>query len=132
MFFWVILSSSISWCLSQARAIQELAKKEFETLKQDGALIELPTKPRRGRPPGSRNLKKLLESSPPDRNVRESSSDAMPASRDVTPASRDVMPTSREEDVTRSGSYNLRKGPSLYRFPRYLENCFDFSGNQMA
>ncbi|XP_021754483.1 bromodomain-containing protein DDB_G0270170-like isoform X2 [Chenopodium quinoa] len=127
----------------QARAIQELAKKEFETLKQDGGVIELPAKPRRGRPPGSRNLKKLLQSSPPDRNVRESSSDATPASRDVTPASRGATPASRgatpasrvatpasqEEDVGRSGSYNLRKGPSLYRFPRYLENCFDFSGS---
>ncbi|KAL2895182.1 Bromodomain and PHD finger-containing protein 3 [Bienertia sinuspersici] len=84
----------------QARAIQELAKKEFETLRQPGGLSELPTKPRRGRPPGSRNLKKLLEkkSSPPDRSLRESSSDATPASR--------------EEDPTKSASYNLRKGPT--------------------
>lgn len=116
----------------QARAIQELAKKEFETLKQDGGLSELPAKPRRGRPPGSRNLKKLLESSPPDRVVRESSLDATPTPTPTpTPAPRDVLPApaSREEDATRSGSYNLRKGPSLYRFPRYLENCFDFSAS---
>lgn len=114
-------------------------KKEFDTFRQYGGLVDAPIKPRRGRPPGSRNLKKLLESSPPERNVQEPSSDATPASRETTavhettasretPAARET-PASQEEDAARSGNYNLRKGPSLYRFPRYLETCFDFSGN---
>ncbi|KAH9606784.1 hypothetical protein KSS87_009804 [Heliosperma pusillum] len=103
----------------QARSIQELAKKEFETLRQDAGLSDPPPKPRRGRPPGSRNLKKLLEKSPADHSVAESAPDPAP-----TPT-----PVSREDDATRSGSYNLRKGPSLYRFPRKLENSFDFSAS---
>lgn len=98
----------------QARSIQELAKKEFEALRQDGGNNEPPTKPRRGRPPGSRNMKKLLES-PLDRGAGESSSDATPVSRD--------------DDAVRSNSYNLRKGPSLYRFPRNLESSFDFTAS---
>ncbi|CAO2833722.1 unnamed protein product [Amaranthus hypochondriacus] len=117
----------------QARAIQDLLKKEFDTFRQNGGLADAPIKPRRGRPPGSRNLKKLRESSPPERNVREPSSDATPASRETTAfrettASREP-PASQEEDAARSGNYNLRKGPSLYRFPRYLETCFDFSAS---
>ncbi|XP_074279157.1 uncharacterized protein LOC141604629 isoform X2 [Silene latifolia] len=105
----------------QARAIQELAKKEFETLRQDAGLSDPPPKPRRGRPPGSRNLKRLLEKSPADNSVAESPPDAT-----TTPTH---TPASREDDATRSGSYNLRKGPSLYRFPRKLENSFDFSAS---
>lgn len=127
------LPIGIIWFLCQARAIQDLLKKEFDTFRQNGGLADAPIKPRRGRPPGSRNLKKLRESSPPERNVREPSSDATPASRETTAfrettASRET-PASQEEDAARSGNYNLRKGPSLYRFPRYLETCFDFSGN---
>jgi len=102
---------------SQARSIQELAKKEFEALRQDGGNNEPPPKPRRGRPPGSRNLKKLLESSPLDRGAGESSSDATPVTQD--------------DDTVRSNSYNLRKGPSLYRFPRNLETSFDFTGDSV-
>jgi len=61
-------------------------------------------------------MKKLLES-PLDRGAGESSSDATPVSRD--------------DDAVRSNSYNLRKGPSLYRFPRNLESSFDFTGDSM-
>ncbi|GMH27368.1 hypothetical protein Nepgr_029211 [Nepenthes gracilis] len=47
----------------QARSIQELAKNDFENLKQGGGITEPPPKARRGRPPG-RSLKKSLKSSP--------------------------------------------------------------------
>ncbi|KAL9244084.1 hypothetical protein vseg_017894 [Gypsophila vaccaria] len=117
----------------QARSIQELAKKEFETLRHDAGLSEPPSKPRRGRPPGSRNLKKLLESSPVDHVVSDSPSDATPTPAPSAPIPAPAptptptpTPASREDDATRSSLYNLRKGPSLYRFPRKPENSCDF------
>ncbi|KAK9748476.1 hypothetical protein RND81_02G060100 [Saponaria officinalis] len=113
----------------QARSIQELAKKEFETLRHDAGLSEPPSKPRRGRPPGSRNLKKLLESSPVDHGASDSPSDATPMPTPAPAPTPIPAPSSREDDATKSGSYNLRKGPSLYRFPRKLENCFDLSAS---
>ncbi|KAL3619816.1 hypothetical protein CASFOL_034728 [Castilleja foliolosa] len=87
----------------QARTIQELAKRDFNNLKHEGEDGELqPKVVRRGRPPNSKNQKKLLETSPVDRVGNEQSSGATLA---------------KEEDkATGSNSYNLRKGPALYRF----------------
>ncbi|XP_078448427.1 uncharacterized protein LOC144716995 [Wolffia australiana] len=50
----------------QARSIQELAKKDFENLRQDSEDDE-PKIPRRGRPPGKSVAKKLAGRSPGDR-----------------------------------------------------------------
>ncbi|KAL3619808.1 hypothetical protein CASFOL_034720 [Castilleja foliolosa] len=87
----------------QARTIQELAKRDFNNLKHEGEDGELqPKVVRRGRPPNSKNQKKLLETFPVDRVGNEQSSGATLA---------------KEEDkATGSNSYNLRKGPALYRF----------------
>ncbi|KAL0361855.1 UNVERIFIED_CONTAM: Bromodomain and PHD finger-containing protein 3 [Sesamum radiatum] len=87
----------------QARSIQELAKRDFENLRHEGDDGEpQPKVVRRGRPPSSKNQKKPLETSPVDRVAPELSSGA--------------TLTSVEEKGTGSNSYNLRKGPALYRF----------------
>ncbi|OWM81175.1 hypothetical protein CDL15_Pgr007206 [Punica granatum] len=81
----------------QARSMQEIAKKDFENLRQDSDDSEpQQTKVvRRGRPPG-RGLKKLLEKSSADRAGPEASSDAVLANGD---------------NSCSSNTYNLRKGP---------------------
>ncbi|KAL0352515.1 UNVERIFIED_CONTAM: Bromodomain and PHD finger-containing protein 3 [Sesamum calycinum] len=87
----------------QARSIQELAKRDFENLRHEGDDGEpQPKVVRRGRPPSSKNQKKPLETSPVDRVAPELSSGA--------------TLTSVEDKGTGSNSYNLRKGPALYRF----------------
>lgn len=86
----------------QARSIQELAKRDFENLRNEGDNGEpQPKVVRRGRPP-SKNLKKPLESSPVDRVGHELSSGATLASA--------------EDKAIGSNGYNLRKGPAFYRF----------------
>ncbi|GAB2300453.1 hypothetical protein Dimus_034495 [Dionaea muscipula] len=102
----------------QARSIKELAKVEFENLRQCGGNIEQqpkanieqqpkpnieqPLKPRRGRPPGSISKRKSLESSPADH---------------VSPAfsSAATLAPPAGDDGLRSSHYNLRKGPSLLK-----------------
>ncbi|KAK8309330.1 hypothetical protein V6Z12_D02G119200 [Gossypium hirsutum] len=85
----------------QARSMQELAKKDFENLRQDSDEGEPQLKVvRRGRPPG-KSLKKSLESLSSDRVGSEFSSDAALASG--TDASG--LPS----------TYNLRKGPGLQK-----------------
>ncbi|GMI91398.1 bromodomain-containing protein 1 [Hibiscus trionum] len=79
----------------QARSIQELAKKDFENLRQDSDEGEpQPKVVRRGRPPG-KSLKKSLVSSSFDRVGSEHPSDATLA------AGRDTS--------SLSNTYNLRK-----------------------
>ncbi|KAK4390050.1 Bromodomain and PHD finger-containing protein 3 [Sesamum angolense] len=86
----------------QARSIQELAKRDFENLRHEGDDGEpQPKVVRRGRPPSSKNQKKPLGTSPVDRVAPELSSGA--------------TLTSVEDKGTGSNSYNLRKGPALYR-----------------
>ncbi|CAI9755799.1 unnamed protein product [Fraxinus pennsylvanica] len=86
----------------QARAIRELAKRDFENLKHEGDDGEpQPKIVRRGRPP-SKNPKKSVETSPVDHVGPEISSGATLASG--------------EDKGTGSNSYNLRKGPMFYRF----------------
>ncbi|KAH1097251.1 hypothetical protein J1N35_014172 [Gossypium stocksii] len=85
----------------QARSMQELAKKDFENLRQDSDEGEpQPKVVRRGRPPG-KSLKKSLESLSSDRVGSKFSSDAALASG--TDASG--LPN----------TYNLRKGPGLQK-----------------
>ncbi|PON34299.1 Bromodomain containing protein [Parasponia andersonii] len=80
----------------QARTMQELAKKDFENLRQDSDDCETPPKIRkRGRPPGKK-LTKLTNSS------YESFSDTTPGSV--------------EENTNGSSAYNLRKGPNSSKF----------------
>ncbi|KAK8642280.1 hypothetical protein V6N13_011632 [Hibiscus sabdariffa] len=81
----------------QARSIQEMAKKDFENLRQDSDEGEpQPKVVRRGRPPG-KSLKKSLVSSSFDRVGSEHPSDATLA------AGRDAS--------SLSNTYNLRKEP---------------------
>ncbi|GMI82428.1 bromodomain-containing protein 1 [Hibiscus trionum] len=82
----------------QARSIQELAKKDFENLRQDSDEGEQqPKVVRRGRPPG-KSLKKSLVSSSFDRVVSEHpSEETLAAGRDAS---------------SLSNTYNLRKEPT--------------------
>ncbi|OMO83356.1 hypothetical protein CCACVL1_11415 [Corchorus capsularis] len=85
----------------QARSMQELAKKDFENLRQDSDEGEpQPKVVRRGRPPG-KSLKKALESSSLDRVGSEFSSDATLATG--------------PDASSLSNTYNLRKGTSSYK-----------------
>lgn len=84
----------------QARSILDLAKKDFENLRQDSDDSE-PQPPRvkvvrRGRPPKS--LKKSLDSSPSDRIASEFSSDATLANGG--------------DNASWANAHNLRKGPT--------------------
>ncbi|XP_030444289.2 uncharacterized protein LOC115666764 [Syzygium oleosum] len=68
----------------QARAMQDMAKKDFENLRQDSDSEPEPEQPkvvRRGRPPGS-GLKKLPDKPPVNSVSREGSSDATLANVD--------------------------------------------------
>ncbi|XP_021285040.1 uncharacterized protein LOC110417135 [Herrania umbratica] len=85
----------------QARSMQELAKKDFENLRQDSDEGEpQPKVVRRGRPPG-KSLKKSLESSSLDRVGSEFSSGATLATG--------------PDASSLSNTYNLRKGPSSHK-----------------
>ncbi|KAG6402408.1 hypothetical protein SASPL_134601 [Salvia splendens] len=111
----------------QARSIQEIAKRDFENLRHEGDNGQpQPKVVRRGRPPGNKNQKKSLETSPLDRVGADPSSGA---------ALNNV-----EDKATGSNSYNLRKGPALYRYrpndpyvssyrPRNGEHYPEFSGD---
>ncbi|XP_039026497.1 uncharacterized protein LOC120160130 isoform X1 [Hibiscus syriacus] len=89
----------------QARSMQELAKKDFENLRQDSDEGEPQTKVvRRGRPPG-KSLQKSLESLSFDRVGSEFSSDATLATG---------------PDASRHNTYNLRKVPSSHK-PRFAD-----------
>ncbi|XP_006302024.2 bromodomain-containing protein 9 [Capsella rubella] len=99
----------------QARAMLELAKKDFGNLRQESdgeepvSLSQQPKVVKRGRPPGS-GLKKQLEQSLIDRTTSEISADAA-------------------GDISRlSGSYNLRKNPPSYGF-RQAESCVRINHN---
>ncbi|GER43939.1 DNA-binding bromodomain-containing protein [Striga asiatica] len=82
----------------QARTIQELAKRDFNNLRHEGE----PKVVRRGRPPNSKNQKKAVENTTVDRVATDLSTGATLA---------------KEEDkAAGSNSYNLRKGPALFRF----------------
>ncbi|CAL0318959.1 unnamed protein product [Lupinus luteus] len=90
----------------QARAMQEIAKKDFENLRQDSDSDSEPQpKPQdkivqRGRPPG-KNISKSLPMSPSNRVAPESSSDATLAS------GGDI--------ASGSNGYNLRKALSRFQ-----------------
>ncbi|KAF3973805.1 hypothetical protein ACB098_01G077700 [Castanea mollissima] len=87
----------------QARSMQELAKKDFENLRQESDDNEpQPKVVRRGRPPG-KNLKKSLSGSPYELVCPEPSPDATLASGGGNAGS--------------SNTYNLRKGLTPYKSP---------------
>ncbi|XP_047319643.1 uncharacterized protein LOC124923725 [Impatiens glandulifera] len=88
----------------QARSIQELAKRDFENLREVNEEGEpQPKIVRRGRPP-TKNLKKEFTSPPSARFRPESLSDATPASM------------GEDQNSPISNNYNLRKGPMSYKF----------------
>ncbi|KAG7590337.1 Bromodomain [Arabidopsis suecica] len=90
----------------QARAMLELAKKDFGNLRQESdgeepvSLSQQPKVAKRGRPPGS-GLKKQLEQSLIDRTTSDISADT-------------AAPTYAGDGSRLSGSYNLRKNPPSY------------------
>ncbi|KAI3778456.1 hypothetical protein L2E82_07764 [Cichorium intybus] len=88
----------------QARSIQELAKRDFENLRQEGEGGELqPKVVRRGRPP-SKHLKKPPGRPPLDASVPESTSGATLAT-----------PVDNNHNINNESTpYNLRRGPTLY------------------
>lgn len=86
----------------QARTIQELAKRDFANLRQEGDDGEpQPKIVRRGRPP-TKHLKKSLGSSPLEHVAPETSSEA-------------TLATGGDNSIS-SNSYNLRKGPTPCKF----------------
>ncbi|KAG6785567.1 hypothetical protein POTOM_007131 [Populus tomentosa] len=92
----------------QARAMQELAKKDFENLRQDSDDSEPQTKvARRGRPPALGKLKKALERSPIDRVGPEASSDATLAT------GGDHNNLSNGYNLRKSSSYKYQPGDAL-------------------
>uniref|UniRef100_M4DGX9 Bromo domain-containing protein n=1 Tax=Brassica campestris TaxID=3711 RepID=M4DGX9_BRACM len=101
----------------QARAMLELAKKDFADLRQesDGEVEPVsqsqqqPKVVKRGRPPGS-GLKKHSEPFLTDRTISESSADAAAAHTPGGDGSR------------LSGAYNLRRTPPSVRTNHYSEN----------
>ncbi|KAD7477114.1 hypothetical protein E3N88_00250 [Mikania micrantha] len=97
-------NSSDTVYFRQARSIQELAKRDFENLRQEGEDGELqPKVVKRGRPPG-KQVKKTPGRPPLDRVGPESTSGATLATT--------------EDNTNESTHYNLRKVPPiLYRFP---------------
>ncbi|XAR61536.1 hypothetical protein NMG60_11015988 [Bertholletia excelsa] len=85
----------------QARSIQELAKRDFENLRQVNDEGEpQPKIVRRGRPP-SKNLKKSVGNSPSER-----------AAPEISP---DTTPATGGDSAGGSNSYNLRKTPISFR-----------------
>ncbi|KAK7409864.1 hypothetical protein VNO78_00232 [Psophocarpus tetragonolobus] len=85
----------------QARAMQEIARKDFENLRQDSDDSEpQPKIVQRGRPPGKPS-RKAMGMSPSERVGPETSSDATLAS------AGDI--------ASGSNGYNLRKGPSKFQ-----------------
>ncbi|KAI7755665.1 hypothetical protein M8C21_030940 [Ambrosia artemisiifolia] len=97
-------NSSDTVYFRQARAIQELAKRDFENLRIEGEDGELqPKVVRRGRPPG-KLVKKTPGRPPLDRVGPESTSGA-------------TLATTIEDNTNESTPYNLRKAPPmLYKF----------------
>ncbi|XP_024967204.1 uncharacterized protein LOC112507040 [Cynara cardunculus var. scolymus] len=96
-------NSSDTIYFRQARSIQELAKRDFENLRQEGEDGEIqPKVVKRGRPPG-KQVKKPPGRPPLDRVGPESTSGATLATA--------------EDNTTESTPYNLRKAPPmLYRY----------------
>ncbi|EPS61863.1 hypothetical protein M569_12929, partial [Genlisea aurea] len=84
----------------QARAIQELARRDFENLKQEGG--DGPRVVRRGRPPSKKTPNKSVET-------------PSPADRILLPqgVSSDAAEDNRTAAVPSSSGYNLRKAPAL-------------------
>ncbi|KAF3446905.1 hypothetical protein FNV43_RR12085 [Rhamnella rubrinervis] len=79
----------------QARSIQELARKDFENVRQNGNDCQLQPK-KRGRPPG-KSVKRSIDRSPVECGGLESLSDTTLASG--------------SENANWSNTYNLRKAP---------------------
>ncbi|TKY75332.1 Bromodomain and PHD finger-containing protein 3 [Spatholobus suberectus] len=103
----------------QARAMQEIARKDFENLRQDSDDSEpQPKIVHRGRPPG-KHTRKSLGMPPSERVGPESSSDATLAS------GGDI--------ASGSNGYNLRKGPSKFQptdsYARAYNNTFNGGGH---
>ncbi|AEE35830.1 DNA-binding bromodomain-containing protein [Arabidopsis thaliana] len=104
----------------QARAMLELAKKDFGNLRQESdgeepvSLSQQPKVVKRGRPPGS-GLKKQLEQSLIDRTTSDISADA-------------AAFTYAGDSSRLSGSYNLRKNPPSYGF-RHAETSVRINHN---
>ncbi|KAJ8534948.1 hypothetical protein K7X08_016676 [Anisodus acutangulus] len=100
----------------QAHSIQDLAKRDFDNLRHEGEDGELqPKVVRRGRPP-SKNLKKSEESSPPPSKNIKMSVESSPIDCIGPELSSGTALASGEEKINGSNSYNLRKGPMLYKF----------------
>ncbi|CAK7346021.1 unnamed protein product [Dovyalis caffra] len=103
-------NSSDTIYFRQARAMQEIAKKDFENLRQDSDDSEpQPKIVRRGRPPGLGKLKKSLERSPVDRVAPEASSDATLAT------GGDNNSLSNGYNLRRSSSYKYQPADALVR-----------------
>ncbi|KAJ0255939.1 hypothetical protein HA466_0089760 [Hirschfeldia incana] len=98
----------------QARAMLELAKKDFADLREESdgeepvSLSQQPKVVKRGRPPGS-GLKKQPEPFLIDRTISESSADA-------------AAHTPGGDGSRLSGAYNLRRTPPSVRTNHYSEN----------
>ncbi|XP_076889887.1 uncharacterized protein LOC143540793 [Bidens hawaiensis] len=107
-------NSSDTVFFRQARSIQELAKRDFENLRQEGEDGELqPKVVKRGRPP-SKYLKK-----PPGRPSLEVAA-AAPESTSAATVAHTV-----DNNTNESTPYNLRRGPMIYK--SYADGLFPTS-----
>jgi len=98
-YLFLSLSLSLSLNLTQARSIQELAKKDFENLRQESDDTEQePKTVRRGRPP-IKDVMKRIGRPPADRTGSDFSSDATLAN-----ARDGVHSSNSARDASRKGS----------------------------
>uniref|UniRef100_A0A6N2LFI7 Bromo domain-containing protein n=1 Tax=Salix viminalis TaxID=40686 RepID=A0A6N2LFI7_SALVM len=106
----------------QARAMQEIANKDFENLRQDSDDSEpQPKVVRRGRPPGTGKLKNALERSPVDRVGPEAFSDATLAT------GGDNNNLSNGYNLRRSSSYKYQPADALVRVSHGSHNSENHS-----
>ncbi|KAJ6411884.1 hypothetical protein OIU84_005036 [Salix udensis] len=106
----------------QARAMQEIANKDFENLRQDSDDSEpQPKVVRRGRPPGTGKLKNALERSPVDRVGPEAFSDATLAT------GGDNNSLSNGYNLRRSSSYKYQPADALVRVSHGSHNSENHS-----
>uniref|UniRef100_J3MZW4 Bromo domain-containing protein n=2 Tax=Oryza brachyantha TaxID=4533 RepID=J3MZW4_ORYBR len=131
----------------QARAIQELAKKDFENLRQDSDASEPEPEPepkpdpepkpqaRRGRPPNKNNIKQKVGRPPAERATADFSGATLASvgnsghrSHPVFDLQRQVMDRSLLADVLRA-SFASQNNDYNWSNERKLERIEDYSGS---
>jgi bromodomain-containing protein 9 len=126
----------------QARAIQELAKKDFENLRQDSDASEPEPEPepkpesepkpqpRRGRPPNKNNIKQKVGRPPAERATADVSSSSLATASNNgrhAPSEFDLSRTAMIADVLRASFVNQRNEYN-WSNERKTERIEDYTG----